>query len=537
MKFKFKLNLANQMLAGYLVIILVAGVATLFCIISLRTNQSIDKQINQVNLPFYLNLKELNTLAGEMNKLSNSWIYQPNQDDKTKFLSLLNETYPALDQKMSDLLKDSDDSSTGLVKSSLASLKEITESELRITQLLRADSLYSNDIVVDDAIQLLDKTIIPKTAELDANLKNIIADQEKKIDEAQVEKGKSYSRLTLLLMLMIGMFLITSAASYINVKKRIVTPIVSIRDSLVALGRGKIVTMNQLTRSDEVGQMHNAMANLTSGLNAKSSFASNIGNGKYDERFDLLSEEDSMGQALLTMRDNLKKSAEEERKRNWTIAGLAQFGDLLRNQDQELEKFGDKVLNFTIKYVNANQGRLYIVNDDVHGSEYLQLIGCYAWEKKKFVEQKIEAGQGLTGQCWQEGTPIYMTMVPEDYVKITSGLGLANPRNIFIVPLKMNEVIYGVLELASFKVFEDFEKDFVLRLSDNLAAAVSTVRINDRTKTLLTQTQQQAEEMKSQEEEMRQNMEELSATQEEMMRKEREYLRRIEELEGKLTTV
>jgi GAF domain len=534
MRFKFNFNLANQILAGYSVIILVAVVASLFCIVSLRSNQEIDRRITEVNLPFYLNLKDVNTLAGEMNKLTNNWIYQPNPEDKKKLVSLLGETYPQLNKKMTAIMEASNDSSVDSVKSALASLGQITASELQVTQLLNADSLYSNDAVVDQTIQLMGKTILPKTTQLGKSLENIIKAQERKIAEAQVEKEKSYFTLTLLLVLMIVAFIITAVAAYMNVRKRIVAPILTIKDSLVELGRGKIMKMTELARTDEVGQMHNAMATLTNGVNTKSIFAGHIGNGKYDEQFDLLSEDDSMGKALLTMRENLKRNAEEERKRNWAVTGLAKFGELLRNQDQDLAKFGDQVLGFTVKYSNSNQGRLYVVNDDVKGSEHLQMISCYAWDKKKFMEDKIELGQGLTGQCWQEGEPIYMTNLPDDYVKITSGLGLANPRNIFIVPMKVNDIIYGVLELASFKVFEAHERDFILKLSENLAAAISTVRINQKTKILLAQTQQQAEEMRSQEEEMRQNMEELSATQEEMGRKEKEYIAKIARLEAEV---
>jgi hypothetical protein len=44
-------------------------------------------------------------------------------------------------------------------------------------------------------------------------------------------------------------------------------------------------------------------------------------------------------------------------------------------------------------------------------------------------------------------------------------------------------------------------------------------------KTVLTQMQEQTEQLHAQEEEMRQNMEELAATNEEMKRKESEYLK------------
>ncbi|HTJ52229.1 MAG TPA: PAS domain-containing protein, partial [Cyclobacteriaceae bacterium] len=100
----------------------------------------------------------------------------------------------------------------------------------------------------------------------------------------------------------------------------------------------------------------------------------------------------------------------------------------------------------------------------------------------------------------------------------TSGLGQATPRCVFIVPLKVNDIIYGVLELASFEPYQEYEREFIEKVCETIASSIATVKISDQTKYLLEQSQLQAEAMRSQEEEMRQNMEELQATQEGMER-------------------
>jgi methyl-accepting chemotaxis protein len=90
-----------------------------------------------------------------------------------------------------------------------------------------------------------------------------------------------------------------------------------------------------------------------------------------------------------------------------------------------------------------------------------------------------------------------------------------------IVPLINNEKVVGAIEIASFVELEQYVIDFVSKLGETIAGAVANVKVNDRTKKLLADSQEQAEALKAQEEEIRQNMEEMQATQEEMERAQR----------------
>jgi methyl-accepting chemotaxis protein len=115
-------------------------------------------------------------------------------------------------------------------------------------------------------------------------------------------------------------------------------------------------------------------------------------------------------------------------------------------------------------------------------------------------------------------------------------LGVSNPRFILVVPLKREETILGVMEIASFTVLEDYQIKFVEKLAESIASSIYNISINNRTSVLLEQSQMQAEEMRAQEEEMRQNMEELQATQEEMYRKEQDYISEIERLKAEASS-
>src|SRR5690606_35133236 len=177
-------------------------------------------------------------------------------------------------------------------------------------------------------------------------------------------------------------------------------------------------------------------------------------------------------------------------------------------------------LKFVAKYLNAQQGSLFILEGNEQDEQYLRLASCFAFDRKKFVEKRIEIGQGLVGQTYLEAKTLVLTQVPQAYTYITSGLGDATPSFLVIVPMMYNEKVQALIEIAAFEKFEAHQISFLEKAGEFVASAISTAQNGSKTKILFEQMQAQTEQMRAQEEELRQNMEELEATQEEMRRKE-----------------
>lgn len=273
----------------------------------------------------------------------------------------------------------------------------------------------------------------------------------------------------------------------------------------------RLIADNNSKLEEETKRMH-AIVDFVEGVSA----------GDYTVQLSGMSETEGLGATLVTMRNKLTQNAETDRRRNWATSGLAQIGDILRASNTSTTELYDNIIRFVVKYTESNQGGLFVLNDEIEGDHYLELTACYAFERKKYLTRKVGIGEGLVGQCFVEGERIYLLDVPDEYISITSGLGGANPSALLLVPMKVNEKLYGVIELASFKKFEEYEIELIEKLAESIASTISTVRTNESTRILLEKTQQQTEEMRAQEEEMRQNMEELEATQEQTNRQMQE---------------
>lgn len=325
--------------------------------------------------------------------------------------------------------------------------------------------------------------------------------------------------------------LLMLAAVVYYIAGRISKPIAKTTKVLRSLAIGDINHANKLDvkSKDEIGDMADSVNIMIDGLNRTAKFSEQIGKGNLEASFEPLSESDVLGNSLLKMRESLKKAKTDEdirrkddERRNWATQGLARFADLLRQNNDDIEKLSFEIVYNMVKYIDAKVGGIYILNQEDEEHHFLEMKACFAYDRKKKLEKTIEIGEGLIGACFKERKTMHLKKIPEGYLSIVSGLGESQPKAIINVPLIYNEEILGVIELAALEPFDEFEIEFVEKVGESIAATISTVKVNMRTSELLQQSRLQSEQLRAQDEEMRQNMEELSATQEEMARKNAE---------------
>ncbi len=301
--------------------------------------------------------------------------------------------------------------------------------------------------------------------------------------------------------------------------KNVVKPLRIIRESTAKLSGGDFsIETNKIgfEAGDEMQAIAHNLDVLVVGRQRTALFAHEIGKGNLHEHFIPMSDKDVLGLALLEMQKSLIHADKqetnrkiEEEKQNWKTEGLAKFGDILRRNIDNINELSYQIISQLVNYIEANQGGLFLYNDDDKSDVHLQLLSSYAYNRNRFISKKIAIGDGLIGTCALEKMVIYLTKIPEDYIEITSGMGTAPPSSLLIVPLVINEEIFGIIEIASFRTYQKYEIDFVERIAESIASTLLSAKINAKTQKLLIEFQHQSAIMAEKEKELRQNVDDL----------------------------
>jgi PAS domain S-box-containing protein len=253
-------------------------------------------------------------------------------------------------------------------------------------------------------------------------------------------------------------------------------------------------------------------------------FIENLRSGAGEQEFEKFEDNEKigkLGKALTNLRTELsernikeEKRKSEDSQRNRIAEGMALFGAILRETSDDLSELSSKVISNLVKYIDAQQAGFFAVRESGDKGQVIEQIAAFAYGRKKFSDKILLPGEGLVGACILEKETIFIDKVTENYVEITSGLGKSNPRCILIVPLKTEDgQIHGALEIASFKVYEKFEIEFVERVAESIATTITNLKINMQTSRLLAESREQAKELAAQEEKMRRTVDEMRTLQ------------------------
>ena len=290
---------------------------------------------------------------------------------------------------------------------------------------------------------------------------------------------------------------------------------------------------------DLTDNVNELAANLTNQVRAISDVATAVTKGDLTRTIaaEAMGEVADLKDSVNEMIRNLKETTQINTEQDWLKTNLARFASMLQGQ-RDLLAVGNRILSELAPLVEAQHGVFYLVERDTETAEgpeqgdiVLKMLTSYAYKERKHLSNIFRPGEGLVGQCALEKQRILLTEVPDDYVKISSGLGEGTPKNILVLPVLFEGELQAVIELASFKRFSHISITFLDQLTENIGIVLNTIAATMRTESLLKESQTMAEELQNQQEELRQTNEELEQKAEELQNQQEELRQTNEELE------
>ncbi len=290
---------------------------------AIKSGQSRYTKIEKVYQPSEELLNKLIYQIEQSKGRASQWVNDESTDEarfKQEFRDLVYNEIPRTRKQLGDLMMEWEDS---------------TEQNALIRATKRIDDLFSHYEEImgmlaslgdyNDATNImLLRLVVASDGEVETNaneainiLKEILKSQQEKSEEVTANFKSDMAEVSdnfengIRIITILGIALVAGGLVIaILTIRSIVGPVRMLREMLKSMGIGDLPEKITSIRNDEIGDMSKSMNDLVDALRRTSDFAAEVGKSNFDYPHEPLSEKDTLGKALLKMRDEL---AETER--------------------------------------------------------------------------------------------------------------------------------------------------------------------------------------------------------------------------------
>jgi CheY-like chemotaxis protein/signal transduction histidine kinase/HAMP domain-containing protein len=224
----------------------------------------------------------------------------------------------------------------------------------------------------------------------------------------------------------------------------------------------------------------------------------------------------------------LKEAALRLEGQRWVKANTSELATTLQAAANTRD-FAQTVVSKLVPLLQGGAGAFYHRAPD---GEAFELLGSWGLKPRPDRPTAYKPGESLVGQCAQDGRTIVLAEVPDDYLRIASGTGEAVARTILVAPVMSKGAVTAVLEIAAFQPFSADQQALIDEALPIVALTLEILQRSVKTRLLLEQTQEQAEELRASEEELRAQTDQIQASNEELRASEEELKVQHEELQA-----
>ncbi|MFJ9715493.1 HAMP domain-containing protein [Streptomyces sp. NPDC101213] len=235
---------------------------------------------------------------------------------------------------------------------------------------------------------------------------------------------------------------------------------------------------------------------------------------------------------------NLRDTTIANKEQDWLKGNLARVSALMQGR-RDLEDVASLIMSELPPLVAAQHGAFFLAMPTADGADdryELRMLGSYGYSMGS-MPTSFRPGEALVGTAAEEKRTIIVSNAPSGYLKISSGLGEAPPAQVIVLPVLFEGKVLGVIELASFTLFTQIQKDFLNQLAEMIATSVNTISVNTKTEQLLKQSQELTEQLRERSAELEQRQKALQASNAELEEKAELLARQNRDIEVKNTEI
>jgi serine phosphatase RsbU (regulator of sigma subunit)/HAMP domain-containing protein len=307
---KMRLTIGKKIGFGFGLFIFFALGVVLLTNRTLERSRSINERINNVYSPSVDALVQLRNLLVNAHMLIKHWALVesiPDAAEKTALVELTSVELPQILDRVDTLSSQWRREEVALMNRTFTEMDKLFDMHERIKEMLPRLESYGDPLVYLERNDLAEEggPLDEATNEVLADLDVLLAMQESQRRQLSGRMLLSFDSLKFfVLYLGVGLVIIGTVVAFFIVRS-IVRPVQRLRTVLLALGRGVFPKTKIHSGRDEVGEMSQALTGLISGLKQTTEFSRSVAAGKFDTEYTPLSEDDVLGHALLSMRDEL----------------------------------------------------------------------------------------------------------------------------------------------------------------------------------------------------------------------------------------
>lgn len=355
---RLRFTIGRKIGLGFGIIIFLTTIAFLLTNVTLNDSRKKTDQVTEIYNPSVATLKELDNLLNRSKLLITKWFYVQTGDDaahKKSLRYLLDNEYPTVKEKIKIYSvnwnkdeQESIDAILALVEKMFQSYKE------DVMATLNSFDTY-NDSNIKFVAQLPFEDLEPQFQVINENLSNLIDKQNSNATANSDEMLRSFSFLQKIVVWLGVILVFGGILIAVYTVRTIVRPIHQLKKILLSMGRGVLPTDRIKDRNDEIGEMSIALNDLVDGMARTTQFAKQVGSGNFDSHYRPLSKDDTLGAALLKMREDLRENERVlEAKVIERTEEVVRQKEEIETKNQELEVLYKHVTD-SIKYAKRIQ--------------------------------------------------------------------------------------------------------------------------------------------------------------------------------------